>query len=762
MTTTAAAVPDEPDRHLLDQAARRSRGGMDVPPADLGNPAWLENLSPEVRAKAAAALARARDNVIHLPGQPETGCTCPRPGDPDYRARNMGSCPACQQRSKEARAETAALQRQFRHNAWQRCLATDYVDYAHADLAELRPEQDPGGKVSNWLDTDSRTLILVGENSRGKCVDAESVIYDPDTGLPHRIEDIVNKGVSATVWTATEHGKITTLPITYRVDSGTKPTLRVTTATGRSIIVTPHHPLLLPEGWRRTDEITVGETIALPARLPGPRVPVLLSDEEVDLLALLVAEGNCNDASTSGGRTVSFTTSDPEMLRRATAAAEALGMKVQHLSRYDYALRGVLARPGNVPAGFCECGCGQKTNVFTKDNTKFGHVKGEAARFIRSHSADKSIARAFVRRHGIATLAKHKRMPDAVYRLDEKGLRRFLSILWMADGYVSLDAGPQITLASEALVRAIQHLLLRIGVQSSITYAPKSSTPGGKKHDAWRLHVLSSSRKTFADMLDLWGMKAQRAAQLAERPSSHRGHGAISSNPKIRARLSAVAKELGLSKRPGISISYTRNGRAMLHRNAVETLAPHASDLAHLISPDLFWDKVVSIEPMGQRKVYDLTVEPTACFIAEDIVVHNTHAAFAVANEAAKRDLWVVAWNAADFHDALRPGGDPRALEYAERCDVFLYDDMGAEKVTEAVLKATYQLFDARVRNRRKSMISTNLPYDERGFADTPPEQRPVRPNLIDLYGGRVVHRIMHEATVVRVLGDSFRKPVPW
>ncbi|MFD9947722.1 ATP-binding protein [Nonomuraea sp. NPDC059023] len=297
------------DQALLEQAAARSRGGADVPPADLGGLGWLESLSQPVRAKAEAALARGRDNVIHLPGQPGSGCTCPRPGEDDYLLHNLGKCPACQQTRAEHRAGTRQLQRDFRQAAWQRVLESDYADYADASLAGLKPNQDPDGKVSGWLGTSSRTLILVGENSRGK-----------------------------------------------------------------------------------------------------------------------------------------------------------------------------------------------------------------------------------------------------------------------------------------------------------------------------------------------------------------------------------------------------------------------------------------------------------------------THAAFAVANHAARElDLWVVAWNAADFHEALRPGGNPRAYEFAERCDLLLYDDMGAEKVSEAVRKATYQLIDARVRNpRRRTMITTNLPYDERGFADTPAAKRPVQPNLMDLYGGRIVHRIMHEATVVRILGESYRTPVPW
>lgn len=35
--------------------------------------------------------------------------------------------------------------------------------------------------------------------------------------------------------------------------------------------------------------------------------------------------------------------------------------------------------------GFCECGCGQKTNIATKTFTKWGHIKGEPVRFVRGH-----------------------------------------------------------------------------------------------------------------------------------------------------------------------------------------------------------------------------------------------------------------------------------------------------------------------------------------------------------------------------------------
>jgi error-prone DNA polymerase len=41
----------------------------------------------------------------------------------------------------------------------------------------------------------------------------------------------------------------------------------------------------------------------------------------------------------------------------------------------------------------------------------------------------------------------------------------------------------------------------------------------------------------------------------------------------------------------------------------------------------VYWDQVVSVEPEGMRQTYDLTVEEDHNFIANDLVVHNSHAA---------------------------------------------------------------------------------------------------------------------------------------
>ena len=38
-----------------------------------------------------------------------------------------------------------------------------------------------------------------------------------------------------------------------------------------------------------------------------------------------------------------------------------------------------------IPEGFCQCGCGRKTNIATATMPRHGHVKGQPVRFIRGH-----------------------------------------------------------------------------------------------------------------------------------------------------------------------------------------------------------------------------------------------------------------------------------------------------------------------------------------------------------------------------------------
>jgi error-prone DNA polymerase len=64
-------------------------------------------------------------------------------------------------------------------------------------------------------------------------------------------------------------------------------------------------------------------------------------------------------------------------------------------------------------------------------------------------------------------------------------------------------------------------------------------------------------------------------------------------------------------------------------RYVIDRLATvlRSPDLARLASSDIYWDEIVSIEALGTRATYDLQIEGNHNFLANNLVVHNSHAA---------------------------------------------------------------------------------------------------------------------------------------
>ncbi len=62
---------------------------------------------------------------------------------------------------------------------------------------------------------------------------------------------------------------------------------------------------------------------------------------------------------------------------------------------------------------------------------------------------------------------------------------------------------------------------------------------------------------------------------------------------------------------------------------ALESIAEilQSRDLSRLASSDLYWDRIVEIEPVGDRETYDLQIEGDHNFLANHFVVHNSHSA---------------------------------------------------------------------------------------------------------------------------------------
>lgn len=49
-----------------------------------------------------------------------------------------------------------------------------------------------------------------------------------------------------------------------------------------------------------------------------------------------------------------------------------------------------MKQQSEISYGFCHCGCGERTNLATQNQTKYGHIRGEPFRYIRGHNHRRS------------------------------------------------------------------------------------------------------------------------------------------------------------------------------------------------------------------------------------------------------------------------------------------------------------------------------------------------------------------------------------
>ena len=157
-------------------------------------------------------------------------------------------------------------------------------------------------------------------------------------------------------------------------------------------------------------------------------------------------------------------------------------------------------------------------------------------------------------------------------------------------------------------------------------------------YHAWRVHITSAEDvKKYQEQIGWIGEKSMRFAnstyvgQLKVRNNGSRTYGNMGDLCVLQAEkrvylfqnlLVEVAKPKKLASTPVImliQIGQFPGRRLAAYAEILEDIS-----LRRIASPDIYWDEIVSIEPIGEHQVYDLTVPDGANFIAQDVFVHNT------------------------------------------------------------------------------------------------------------------------------------------
>ena len=226
-----------------------------------------------------------------------------------------------------------------------------------------------------------------------------------------------------------------------------------------------------------------------------------------------------------------------------------------------------------------------------------------------------------------------KRIPLRVFQQPSENIAKFLRHLWSTDGCVWLAKSgggpPRIYYASssERLARDVQSLLLRIGINSTLRHATT------KERGQWHVDV-GGMPNTIAFLRRVGALGETRTSAILGRIAES---GGANTNQDVipKQAWSAFVKPAmataGLTTRSmqqAIGTQYCGSTlyKANLSRERASRVAEAVGSqgLSILAQSDLYWDRIVSIEPDGVEEVYDLTVADHHNFVAEDIVVHNS------------------------------------------------------------------------------------------------------------------------------------------
>jgi replicative DNA helicase len=525
----------------------------------------------------------------------------------------------------------------------------------------------------------SDLIILAARPSMGKCL-AYNAELVADDGSIATMEDLFRRRDSK-VATLRDDMKFDRVAPSAYVDDGVKPVFEVTTRLGRKIETTWVHPFLTPRGWRKLEELLPGDAIAVPRSLPvfGDAE---MRECEVALLAYLIGDGGLT------GATPQFTNTNPRVAEDFAAAVDAFGGL--RLTRSE--LRPAAAPSWRVvgdtaaaaagrevfPTQLCDAVAAARrpqraiaaaVGVSPSSLTHWMRGRSVPAMETRRHPCEvlgiaaESLGGEDARRGpnpltrwltslGLMGQSSHaKAIPAPVFTLRRERLALFLNRLFATDGWACVLASGQAQLGyasvNEKLARQVQHLLLRFGVIAKLRRRWVKYREA--RRVSWQIDITDArSIETFADEIGIFGKEAALAractAVRARRYQSNIDHVPV----EVWERIAAAKGSMSwaeLARRTGSNETNSHVGKRAISRDRLARIAMVLADaeLAELAHSDVVWDRIASIEAVGEKQVYDFTIDHTHNFVANDICVHNTALAVNMAEHAAIKSKKAVA-----------------------------------------------------------------------------------------------------------------------
>ncbi|MDX6390507.1 MAG: recombination protein RecA [Streptosporangiaceae bacterium] len=448
----------------------------------------------------------------------------------------------------------------------------------------------------------SRTRIKVVKN---KCLAEGTRIFDPVTGITHRIEEIVDGRLPIHAVSADKNGALQAHEVSSWFDQGEQDVIGIKLRDSTELWVTPDHKVLTEHGWRVAGEIAPGDRLARPRAYSGFGTQEPITPDHARLLGYLIGDGYVG-----GSTPVQFTNVAESLHQDVARIASTLGCDVKPTAHPI--TMAISHRPG------------EKNGVL--ELCRWAGVYGY--------------------------LAPAKKLPATLFAPEVSAgvISNLIFGIFETDGYVSREQTGGIRVGfsttSEQLAQQLHWLLLRWGIGSTIQRRDPRAQRGGLikgrrisgKHTAWEVRVSGVENvSAFAVAIPMWGPRGQvLTRELAKLDGRYRGSQRVYlgqevikpvlghlANLGVTAQVAAqlIGKGAG-DPQSGMKVVL---GTPRLRRDRVQRLADGLDDsfLHGVLADQLWYSKVAAILPPRRSRTFDVEVEDLHNLVAEDVVVHN-------------------------------------------------------------------------------------------------------------------------------------------
>ncbi|MFN7945257.1 MAG: replicative DNA helicase [Blastocatellia bacterium] len=429
------------------------------------------------------------------------------------------------------------------------------------------------------------------------CLAGESLVTIADTGARVPIRELVGKS-DFDVWALNEATMtLERASVSRAFATGVKPVFRLTTRLGRAIRATANHKFRTIDGWKRLDELRIGERLAMPRHLESGDFQSM-TDAELALLGHLIGDG-----CTLPRHAIQYTTREQDLAEQVAAlASEVFGDEVEPRIKHERTWYQVYLSS-------------------TRHHTH--HTRSAVTEWLMSLGA-----------WGLRSY--EKRVPEKVFAQPAQAIALFLRHLWATDGCVRLKPGiyaPAVYYASssERLATDVQSLLLRLGINAWL----RRRSQKGKGRDQFHVTITGKDDlEKFADLVGATG--AYKKAGLQEvrdylqnrRAKTNRDviPGTVWQQVIIPARQQSGITTRQLQSGIGSAYSTSQLYQQNISRDRAARIAQvvPSETLSRLAQSDVYWDEITSVEADGEAEVFDLTVDEHHNFIANDFIPHNS------------------------------------------------------------------------------------------------------------------------------------------